>query len=90
MDDISKLIAEGQCCGCSKIFAFNPFTVPSIFIDPVTGKSPDLLPEAEQAAAMQRAEKEPVCPDCVEKANLIREKNNLRLLGPRFDDDGGS
>lgn len=81
MDDIDdKLFAQGPCTACETIFTFSPYTVPSVFIDPVTRKSPDLLPVAEQPAAMERARKEPVCPDCVDRANKIRKQNNLPLI----------
>lgn len=56
----------GTCFGCKRRFAFNPHRVPSIPIDPVTGLPPDMGGDAS------RAEREPICRDCFELANVAR------------------
>lgn len=57
------MFAMGQCWSCKRTFTFDPDRVPSIPIDPETNRPPDLGGDAV------RAEREPVCQDCVSRAN---------------------
>lgn len=61
----------GPCFVCGQPFTFNPTLVPSVPIDPVTKRPPDLGGDPE------RARREPVCASCVERANVLRERNGL-------------
>lgn len=61
------MFAVGACWVCGQPFPFDPETVPSIPIDPVTNRPPDLGGDPD------RAERRPVCPGCVAEANRQRE-----------------
>lgn len=67
-------VALGLCFTCKQPFAFDPVTVPSVPIDPVTGLPPDLGGDAG------RARREPICPDCVQRVNVERQRRGLPLL----------
>jgi hypothetical protein len=58
----------GSCWLCHRPFTFNPFSVPSIPIDPETQRPPDLGGDPE------RARREPICESCVELVNQTRER----------------
>lgn len=59
----------GACFSCGNDFSFNPDKVPSIRVskDPVTGKW----------IANPQGSKEPVCRNCMQRANDVREKMGL-------------
>lgn len=61
------MVAFAACWSCNQPFAFGPETVPSIPIDPVTNRPPDL------GGDPSRAERQPVCPGCVAEANRQRK-----------------
>jgi hypothetical protein len=62
----------GHCYGCKRVFSFDPSEVTTFLVDPETGLPPgitalgSLRPATADAEA--RSVDEPVCPDCVEKA----------------------
>lgn len=66
--------AIGPCCLCDTRFSFDPDRVVVILMDPVTGLPPDL------GGDPSRAEKLPVCPDCVRKLKQERAKRGLPPL----------
>lgn len=53
------MMAMGNCFGCGRVFAFNPILVPSIRVN--SQRQPDANGTAE-----------PVCRDCIERANVKR------------------
>jgi hypothetical protein len=66
MSDESRLIAFGPCWMCKHEFTFDPETVTSIPIDPVTKLPPDL------GGDPTRVIKQPLCPGCIRFVNKIR------------------
>ncbi len=62
----------GTCVACKRSFEYDPRSVPTILIDPETGMPPgmtvvgSLRPATPEAVA--RSTDEPVCPQCVTKA----------------------
>ena len=56
----------GQCYGCGKTFTFNPHLVPSI----------PIMPDGRVGAGGTR---EPICRDCVARANERRQASGLPL-----------
>lgn len=87
MSDERSLSALGPCYVHGGIFEFDPDRVLSVMVDPVTNRPPDVDAEGNTIelsmedfrAAVDRAVKKPVCPDCVEKLNATRAR---RGLGP--------
>jgi hypothetical protein len=71
------MVVFGACFMCGQPFSFDADRVTSVPIDPVTGKPPDLGGDPE------RARKEPICPPCCRRANVIRAQNGLELLDER-------
>ena len=67
-------VVFGTCFSCRRPFTFNPYLVPSIPIDPETGRPPDMGGDAS------RARREPVCPDCIGRANAIRRADGRPLI----------
>lgn len=63
----------GACYACKRLFSFNPTHVPSIHIDPRTGVPPDVEPQLE--GGYERAVREPLCADCIERSNVQRIAN---------------
>ena len=60
----------GACFGCGKLFSFNADHVPSVRIDLETGQpSPT-------------GSREPVCADCIARANPERVANGLEPIVP--------
>lgn len=66
-----QLVGFCACWLCKQVFMFNPDSVPSVLIDPVTGRPPDL------GGDPARAQREPLCPTCVETVNPLREARGL-------------
>jgi hypothetical protein len=68
--------AGGRCYACGSFFMFAPDLVPSVPIDPLTNRPPDVSEEGvageidEESA--RRATLRPICGDCVELANAQR------------------
>jgi hypothetical protein len=77
-------IAFGRCWSCGASLTFNPDLVPSVFVDPVTGRPPDLDVHSRMIEpsddALARAVRAPLCPDCVEIANARRTAAGLRPI----------
>lgn len=61
----------GDCFACHQPFMFDPDTVPSVPIDPVTGTTPEL------GGDPARAVRQPVCPMCIDRANIERARRGL-------------
>jgi|SRR5215475_1950320 len=70
-------VVVANCWACGRTFTFNPFTVPSIPIDPETKYPPDMNP---RPGGMERAVRQPVCETCVELANERRRSMGLPLI----------
>jgi hypothetical protein len=68
--DPSVMAMGAACASCGdRGFAFHPDLVPSVSIDPQTGKPPDVDPEP---GGYDRARAEPLCPRCVKAINRIQ------------------
>lgn len=78
----SGLVAIAPCVGCARPFAFDPDTVPSVPIDPVTRLSPDL------GGDPARAVRQPVCLACRLAANPARLAAGLQPWPTRDDHPG--
>jgi len=65
---------HGPCFACGRVFSYNPNHVPSIQVDPQTGRPPDVGPEP---GGYQRARREPLCEACVTLANRERAAKGL-------------
>lgn len=63
-----RLIAFGSCYGCGDRFAYDPDTVTSVFVDPVTRRPPDVDENGRRQPidreAAERAVRCPICPTC--------------------------
>lgn len=70
------MFAFGPCWACKQLFGFDPDAVPSIPIDPVTGRPPDLGGDPE------RAVRQPICPACIDEANRQRALVDLPPIRP--------
>lgn len=68
------VVAWGPCWSCGDPFHFDAELVPSIPIDPVTNRPPDLGGNAE------RAVKQPICPRCCRRANVRRRATGIPLI----------
>ena len=66
------MFAMGRCWTCKNVFTFDPERVPSIGIDPEHGVPADMVPPAEVEAAMLRRVQEPICRNCLDRANELR------------------
>lgn len=64
-----QFLALGRCFTCDKAFDFDPESVTTVLIDPVTNRPPDVGPDAERIdpdpIAVDRAVPKLVCPECV-------------------------
>lgn len=74
---MSEEIAFGNCFVHGGLFMFDPDTVTSVLIDPVTGLPPDM------GGNERRARREPVCPACCKAANPERARRGLEPLDER-------
>lgn len=70
-----EFIGMGPCYGCGRIFKFNPETVPSIPIDPITRVSPD---QSDPPTPIERAVKQPLCEPCIEFVNAKRAEKGMK------------
>lgn len=86
-------IAFMRCANCGSDFMACPQCVCTVRIDPQTGFPPDVAVVDGKAVhvanpdpeAVQRAEKRPVCDDCVRRRNAIREgggEDAAHMTGP--------
>jgi len=64
-------LAHSACIGCGRIFGYNPKHVPSI--------------RMKNGREDPNGEREPVCQDCIERANPIRIRNGLPPIIPHPD-----
>jgi hypothetical protein len=82
------------CWSCQRFFRFHPELVPSLPIDPLTGKPLDIDPAPDGlAAARARAVRMPICRACLDKSNAIRRREGREeievLSGAYPDEDDG-
>ena len=61
------MFCTSACYGCGRVFTYNPDLVPSIRINSKGQPDPS-------------GQREPICEDCVERANPIRIKNGLEPI----------
>jgi hypothetical protein len=90
--DEGRLVAIGECWSCHRLFAFDPDLVPSVPIDPLTNRPPDMdPPDGDRAASAARAIRRPVCRACIRKANALSAAEGrppiVVLPGAYADDD---
>lgn len=73
-----ELIGFGHCYGCGLPFAFDPDRVASVYVDPVTRRPPDVDEHGQRqpidGAAMARAVRVPICPDCLGLIHVRRRE----------------
>jgi hypothetical protein len=76
--------ASGRCLLCERVFTFDPMRVPSVFVDPVSKRPPDVnedgthrTPSDEELA---RAVRLPLCPDCVVVVNFARKSHGMEPI----------
>ncbi|MBP2706542.1 hypothetical protein JOL79_22285 [Microbispora sp. RL4-1S] len=73
-----KITRIGRCYACRETFGYDPDTVTTVLIDPQTRLPPGMTPfgtrRQPSPAALARAEREPICPRCVERARRFREE----------------
>ena len=71
-----QMFAYGACYACGSLFTFNPELVPSVHVDPKTGRPPDVdsdgNPRAYTAAEEARSVREPICSACIGLVNAKR------------------
>jgi hypothetical protein len=85
--DEPVVVALGPCCTCGQFFEFDPDKVPSVSVDPVTNRPPDVdaagLPCTAAPEALARVRQQPYCPSCARLMNgMLREQGKA----PRFDE----
>jgi len=68
------LLAVSSCWSCGRRFCFDPDRVPSIPIDPETGRTSDM------GGDPARCVRQPVCATCVEIANENRRAAGRPLI----------
>jgi hypothetical protein len=90
-DDDRNLTAFGPCFIHGGIFHFDPETVISVWIDPVTNRPPDVNEDGSNvdplsvgyAESSARAIQQPICPACVSLLNrdrVTRGKSPIRQV----------
>jgi hypothetical protein len=83
-DEITTI---GRCYGCKRTFSFIPRNVTMARIDPETGLPPGMTvlgtSREPTPEAVARAVEEPICPDCVGKAEHYLESTRPSAL--RFE-----
>lgn len=85
------VIATGPCYIHGGLFSFDPVRVQTVWIDPVTGRPPDVdedgakLPDDDPVvvAGMGRAVQRFLCPDCCRALNFEAHRRGL----PRHFDE---
>ena len=72
------------CFTCGRLFSYNPHLVPSVPIDPETGRPLDVdehgQPQEIDPAAKTRAVKQPLCKDCISLVNARRRAKGLEPI----------
>lgn len=61
----------GPCCGCGRVFGFNPDTVPSIRLTRGDDGAQVYDPDGER---------EPICRTCVDRVNPVRVAAGLEAI----------
>jgi hypothetical protein len=74
--DDSRLVGIDSCLACGKGFMFDPDTVVTVPIDPVSGLPPDMGGDPDRVVLR------PVCDPCIELANPGRVRNGLPAVPP--------
>ena len=69
-------VAIGRCYIHGGDFTFDPGRVPSVSVDPQTGRPPDVDADGNAAepepGAVERSVKQPICPPCAKRVNEAR------------------
>ncbi|MER5421853.1 hypothetical protein [Streptosporangium roseum] len=72
-----QITTIGRCYGCKRTFSFIPASVTAVTIDPETGLPPGMTvlgtSREPTPEATDRSVEEPICSDCVNKAQQLRE-----------------
>ncbi len=68
------VFAMGPCYICKTVFPFDPQRVPSVWINPETGK---ILDDGADTTNPDTAMRVPLCPDDVVKINEGRKRRGL-------------
>jgi hypothetical protein len=67
------MVALGRCYIHGGLFEFDPLTVVSVLIDPVTSRPPDVGADGQPCepdpAAVERSVKRPICDPCITRVN---------------------
>ena len=74
MTDDGQLFAFGPCWSCGRAFTFHPDLVPSLPIDPATNLPSDMGGDPD------RVVRQPICQDCVDRANDKRRRDGRPLI----------
>jgi hypothetical protein len=74
MSDRYAVLAIGPCWACKQPFAFDPRTVTSVWVDPVTQLPPEL------GGDRARADRQPICCGCVALVNEQRAKRGAEPI----------
>jgi hypothetical protein len=80
------VFAFGACWACGVVFGFDPERVPSVPIDPVTNRPPDMGGNAARAVS------QPICRRCLDETNERRAANGRplwRVLPGAYADEPG-
>jgi hypothetical protein len=81
------MVAVGPCFVHGGVFRYDPERVPTVLIDPDTGRPPDVGADAQPVtpdpAAVARAVARPYCPGCAVKLNAARRGRGQQ---PVFDE----
>lgn len=82
----AEMFVMGPCFVGGETFAFDPDTVPSILVDPQTGRPADVDAEGNQIELTEevraRSVREPYCPACAKRLNADPRRRGM----PKFDE----
>lgn len=85
--DPAVMAALGPCFIHGGLFMYDPYRVPSILVDPETGRPPDVTAEGQRCEpspeALGRSARQPYCPDCAKRLN---REARARGLPAHFDE----
>lgn len=78
------MFVTGSCFVHGGLFSFDQATVPSVLVDPETGRPPDVDQRGEpiepDPVALGRSVRQPICPRCVAAVNPERAQRGLAPL----------